>query len=209
MPINKPFEPDDYSNITAENAVENSPAFLNAANDAWADTLMRSTRGNPTEAGFTVNRAGQPSKVTSHSGYEGNGNAGMSQQISDDTIAAIHTHPDEAAPGPSSADIEAAKKTGKPLMVESRGGLYEVDAQGTVRQVEKGTDWLTKKTSKKSGENKKVSQQTKTTDIDSHEDGSHSVYHHDKNGDLVASYAVSSLAGLKNGLNKYLGQKNG
>jgi hypothetical protein len=210
--INKSIMGSSAPNITADGAIENTPDFQNAAQTAWSRTQYGKSNG--AEAGFTVDRSGNISHVDwNRYGDPANpGSTGsLHQVLHPDTLLALHVHPDDADPEPSKQDVEIAKRSGKQIYVQSRDGLFAVDAQGNVRQVEKGTDWMnsSKKKADKTDKNKKVSQQVKTTDVDHHDDGSHSVYHRDKNGNLVASYAVPSLAGLKNSLNKYVGQNNG
>lgn len=40
------------------------------------------------------------------------------------------------------ADKAAVKRAKHPLTIKDRNGLWEVDAQGKIRQVFKGTDWM-------------------------------------------------------------------
>ncbi len=42
------------------------------------------------------------------------------------------------------ADVQIAKKIGKPIAVISRTGLYEVGGTGTVKRVFAGTKWMDK-----------------------------------------------------------------
>ena len=131
--------------LTAEGAVENSPEFKKAAKDAFYAGALGSFHA-PTEAQFTVNDGGVPSKITTHETPTG-ADAGIHQTVLSSDIAAVHTHPplENYEQTPSPADIAAAKQLKKPIMVMSKDGLYEIDALGNVRQVFKGTNWMNKK----------------------------------------------------------------
>jgi hypothetical protein len=132
-------------NITAEGAIENQPSFLHAARQAM---MERGQAGRPNqESGFTVDQRGQVSKVSSQDNQNRPaGTAGsMKQQVGPDTLLALHTHPDAGDSRPSPQDIQAAKQTGKQIYVESRDGLFGIDAQGNVTHIYNGTQWLNKK----------------------------------------------------------------
>lgn len=130
--------------LSADGAIENQPAFRRAAKSAYYRTLMNTQY--PTEAGFTVGADGKPSTVKVNQSTTGD-NGALQQPVTPGDVAAFHTHPDAANYGqqPSPADISAAKRLRKPIMVASQKGLFEIDAQGNVRQVFKGTDWMNKK----------------------------------------------------------------
>ena len=138
--------------ITAQGAIENSPAFRKAAKTAFDEAVSATVRtGNPTEGEFVVNDSGNPSRITLNATPLGT-DAGGAQTVYNDDMAAFHTHP--PMPGfnqrPSPADIAAAKKLGKPIMVESSKGLFEViPGTGEVVQVFSGTDWTKIKKSRK------------------------------------------------------------
>jgi hypothetical protein len=138
MPVTTRPEP------TAEGAIEYSPSFKAAANAAFVKT--NNGKSN-VEAGFTVNRKGQPSaiatqaqdSVVTRNGVPTSGH--LDQSYSPDTTAMLHTHNNLGQAQPSNADIEAARVSKRPIMVESRDGLYEVAADGTVSHVFDTQDW--------------------------------------------------------------------
>jgi hypothetical protein len=146
MPIATRPEP------TAEGAIEYSPAFKSAAQAAFVKT--NNGKSN-VEAGFTLNRNGQPSaistqaqdSVVTRNGVPTSGH--LDQSYSPDTTAMLHTHNNLGQAQPSGADIEAAKTAKRPVMVESRDGLYEVAADGTISHVFNTQDWNTPTQAKK------------------------------------------------------------
>ena len=186
---------------TEEGAIENQPAFRKAVADAWTSSGAGTVAGK--ESGFTVNRGGVPGPVKSSQGGEGGGTGSTHQLITDNTSAAVHTHPRDADSKPSSADIAVAKKTGKPILVQSKDGLMDViPGTGKVVQTESGTDWMDKKSAKKS-DNKKVA---KTTDIEHLPDNSHVVRHKDADGKQITAYSARNMQDLHSKLRQHLGQ---
>jgi hypothetical protein len=131
--------------LTAEGAIENSPAFRSAVKKAWNISQENAMWKKPTEAGFTVDDQGNVSPVTQHTGGINPESAGgLPQDWESNTETALHTHPPMgiADPKPSQDDINIAKREGKPVMVQSRDGLYEIDGQGNVRLVFHGANWF-------------------------------------------------------------------
>lgn len=132
---------------TADGAIENQPQFKDAATQAWKISEVNAMRKQNTEAGFTV-ADGKPNAVTQGTGSMRAGDVGNLPQVwYSNTETALHTHP--PTPGtdgrPSPDDVAIAKRQKKPVMVLSKDGLFEVDAQGNMTQVYKGLDWLSKK----------------------------------------------------------------
>jgi proteasome lid subunit RPN8/RPN11 len=157
---NKPQPPDiessaDYDvssakvpdSVNEDNALENSTEFRRALNDAWGKTRQASVSGQHREDAFTVERNGKVSNRQTSTKAQGEGGAEMSQNFDDDSTALVHTHPtgDTTSPRPSAADIAAAKKAGRPVIVASREGLYEIaPGTGTVTQVSTDTSFKPK-----------------------------------------------------------------
>jgi hypothetical protein len=59
-----------------------------------------------------------------------------------DTIAVVHTHPEDAGPTPSSRDVEEARRIGIPIFVVTRMGVRRVDPDGAVSVVTRGRAWF-------------------------------------------------------------------
>jgi hypothetical protein len=124
---------------TEEGAEENRPAFREAARKAWqaaASGILKQ------EAGFIdyKNPLFKPEQLPVQKGAE------MKIDVPNDAFATAHTHPNERQQDPSVQDIDNAKKSGKPVYVVSRQGLYMVrPSDGKVIQVFKGTDWMDEK----------------------------------------------------------------
>jgi hypothetical protein len=139
------------SNITAQNAMEFSQAFRKAAGEARGRVEAARMAGQPgTEAGFTVNKNGVPSKVQFGSaGVDEKDVLGsLHQTIASDDVAALHIHRRGASGLPSGQDIETAKKVRKPIYISGQDGLYQVDAMGKVHQVFDSPDWMNEKSKK-------------------------------------------------------------
>jgi hypothetical protein len=129
-------------NITAENALENRDDFRKQAQKAWGMVRMNSQPGY--EAGFTVDRDGHINPVTAGVEMDPNNRAqqgGMKQVVTPDTAETLHIHNRGMGPKPSQADIDVAKKIGRPVYVASISGLFQVDAQGNVKHVFSNPDW--------------------------------------------------------------------
>jgi hypothetical protein len=138
----------DYHPPTAEGSVEFSPDFIQRAREAWKAT--NDGRNPYAESGFSVREDGSAGPIHTEAHLSAPGMAGpphekISYLSTDKEIA--HVHPDgSSGPEPSAVDIEAAKKIKKPVLVVSRGGLYEVDPYtGKTFQVHKGTGWMGEK----------------------------------------------------------------
>lgn len=130
--------------LTAEGAMENQQDFIDHARNAW----VASGAGQQAfkEAGFTVSRKGELSKISQN---QDESQPNLAQDINDDTMALIHTHPGNAGAEPSPHDVAVAKQTKKPVMVISRGGLYEVaPGTGKITKVKDGLDWMNEKKKK-------------------------------------------------------------
>lgn len=138
--LNIPSQP----NLSAENAIENHPDFREAVQRAWD----RTQRGRlpQAEAGFTVDQKGNISHVDFDQ-RSSDANAAslgsLHQKITPgETLLALHVHPNDGTARPDAADIAAAKKTKTPIYVQSRDGLFAVDAQGNIRQIFSDSNWM-------------------------------------------------------------------
>jgi proteasome lid subunit RPN8/RPN11 len=133
---------DTTPQLSASDAVDNTPEFQNAVRHAW--DLMQGGKANA-EAGFTVSNSGaiDPVQVASNDAKTNNGHISMHVQ-SDDTLA-LHTHPDSDTAYPSDDDVKAAKTWKRPIYIQSRQGLFAIDAKGKVTQLKLGTGWLYEK----------------------------------------------------------------
>jgi proteasome lid subunit RPN8/RPN11 len=76
----------------------------------------------------------------------------LEQNVPSSAFATFHTHPNESVggqPDPSDADIQVAKKIGKPVYVNSEKGLFEVrPSDGKVIHVFKSPTWYSDKNPK-------------------------------------------------------------
>lgn len=125
-----------------EGAIENSPRFQEAARKAWRATSSGADRDK--EAGFEVGPEGNPFLFQTHQSEHGSAEDTLNQPEIPSAALYFHTHPDNSAPWPSREDIAEAKRLKKPILVQSREGLFEVDALGNVTKVKKGADWMDK-----------------------------------------------------------------
>ena len=124
---------------TEAGAEENTSKFREAAKQSWANAASGTLRK---EAGFIdyKNRLQEPDQT------EPSRNNELEQRVPKSAFATVHTHSNERQPDPSDADIQVAKKIGKPVYVISREGLYMVrPSDGKVMQVFQGTDWMSEK----------------------------------------------------------------
>lgn len=145
----------DIPPITAAGAIENQPQFRRAAKAAWdatqrasliAETDPSRAQIGHTEAGFTVDRNGNPSAVATNDEPKPGSGGSLEQNIDPNTLIAVHSHPlFMGTSQPSKNDVQIAERTGHPIAVISKDGLFEADAQGNVREVEKGTGWMNEK----------------------------------------------------------------
>jgi hypothetical protein len=128
--------------LSAADAIDNSEDFRDAVRHAW--DLMQQGKANR-EAGFSTDRQGKarPLQIADNDPKTNNGH--ISLHIQPDDSATMHTHPDADSQYPSDDDIKAAKKSGKPLFVQSSQGLFHVDAKGKVTPLRTGTAWLYEK----------------------------------------------------------------
>lgn len=132
---------------TAAGALENSDDFRNQSKAAW--DAVNQGRNRFAESGFSVYNDGTASSLHTEIHPQTSGIAGPPH----DTIhygksdfAIQHSHPDATLDQPSRADIEAAKKIGKPVFVTSRSGLWEVrPSDGKVFHVFRNPDWASSK----------------------------------------------------------------
>ena len=121
---------------TESGAEERQQKFIEAARTAWGNAASGTLRK---EAGFIdyKNRLQEPDQT------EPSRNNELEQRVPKSAFATVHTHSNERQPDPSDADIQVAKKIGKPVYVISREGLYMVrPSDGKVMQVFQGTDWM-------------------------------------------------------------------
>jgi hypothetical protein len=137
----------------ASGAVEFTPAFRAATGKAFQSTSGGLNKGE--EAGFEVRRDGSTGPITNN--YDGaaeqvaRGTVGhLKQTATPNTLALVHTHPQDGFAGPSSEDIAAAKKSGKVLEVASRGGLWSIGPDGKVTQIYNNQDFMNPKKNPKS-----------------------------------------------------------
>jgi hypothetical protein len=128
--------------LSADDAIDNTEDFKNSVRHAW--DLMQQGRAN-SEAGFSTDSNGKarPIQVAANDPKTNNGH--LSIHVQPDDTTTLHTHPDADNAYPSDDDIKAAKKSGKPIYMQSRQGLFHIDAKGKVTPLRTGTGWLYEK----------------------------------------------------------------
>ena len=122
---------------TAEGALENSPAFQDAAAKAIESAGAKGTTSF--EGRMIVNKQGQPTVLKpSQEAYAG------TMPITSNTFATLHSHPENehADPHPSAADIQSAKDAKVPFYVATSRSLYYVrPTDGKVIPVFENQNW--------------------------------------------------------------------
>jgi len=126
----------------ADNAVENSAAFREAARKAWEATT--GGQDDTTEASFYVDKNGNPGPLTKQVSPAG-GVDKVTIKTTADSMGVVHTHPNQRIQGPSDADIANAKKFKKTMWVVTRSGLYAVDPGGKTTKVFDRSNWMKEK----------------------------------------------------------------
>lgn len=187
-PTKDPLDPagNDFSKVTEEGALENQPEFRKAALNAW--TRGGSGTQHYFEAGFSVDKKGKPGAIETHQG-EPSDKVTLKQEVDSDTSALFHTHPNNGVAEPSDTDKSVAKRTGKPVMVASRKGLYEVAPGGQVTRVYNDPSWMDKK----------------PTEVTVKRAKGGFIIHH--NGDENHPFVTTSAAKLHDHLDEHLGDK--
>jgi proteasome lid subunit RPN8/RPN11 len=114
---------------TAEGAIENSPEFKKAAEQAWQGA---GNGARDQEAGALIQKNGRTLQVPTS-----NRDSKLNLPVNMNTFGTIHTHPNSKDTMPSPEDIQAAKTNNMPFYVVSKGGLMMVDVDGQVYQTYK------------------------------------------------------------------------
>jgi hypothetical protein len=177
---------DTTPTITEAGALENSPEFIQAAQDAWNATQRGNSRE---ETGFAVGPDGKPGKMLrTEDGAEG---GHISARIPSNSVALLHIHNNSLEAKPSPDDIESAKKWQRPMYVLHRNGLDHIDATGHVTRVKNGTSWLYQKpkAAAKNSNNKKSD--SKKTIVEVHGD----VLKSGRNSDYRRAFIARGQAG--------------
>jgi hypothetical protein len=102
---------------TEAGAGENTERFRAAAKQSRANAASGSLRK---EAGFIDYK----NRLQERDQTEPSRNNELEQRVPKSAFATVHTHSNERQPDPSDANIQVAKKIGKPLNVISRSGLF-------------------------------------------------------------------------------------
>lgn len=125
---------------TAE--LEHSAAFRKAAEEAW-----RATRNGaaPYEAGFSIEMDGRPGKIQLSIFATVNAKTHLSIHSTPAALGSLHVHTKYGEAAPSPGDIQSAKTLHKVVYVESRSGLYRIDADGNVCHVFDDQNWFDNK----------------------------------------------------------------
>ena len=128
----------DQQQPTREGALENQDFFREQAQKAW----MKIQNGKAhAESAFGYNKDNSVNDLGTSPDEANRGH--LSLQVNKNTFAILHTHNDHLNPEPSPGDIASAKKSGIPIYVASRKGLYVIrPSDGAVTQVFNSPDWM-------------------------------------------------------------------
>ena len=125
--------------LFAKALAERSASFRKAAESAWRATQNGDA---PYEAGFSIDKEGNPGKVQISILETVNAATHLEIASSQSAIGTLHVHNRFGEATPSPGDIKAAKVHGEMIFVESRMGLYVVSPDGTVHHLFSQTDWF-------------------------------------------------------------------
>jgi hypothetical protein len=125
----------------AKALAERSASFRKAAENAWRAAQNGDA---PYEAGFSIDKDGNPGKVQISILETVNAATHLEIASNQSAIGTLHVHNRFGEPMPSPGDIKAAKLHGEMIFVESRMGLYVVSPDGTVHHLFSRTDWFSK-----------------------------------------------------------------
>lgn len=132
QPLDLSAEQENVNSVKQSGAIEYSPQFQKAVNDAWMDT-----RGGNADAegAFSINNKGQISPIIRSEGHR------VVADLPPDTVAFVHTHANNRDWKPSPADVASAKRLGIPIITADSHGLYETDAKGDTEKEFDNLDW--------------------------------------------------------------------
>jgi hypothetical protein len=125
--------------LFARALAEHSASFRKAAENAWRAAQNGDA---PYEAGFSIDKDGNPGKVQISILETVNAATHLKIASNPSSIGTLHVHNRFGEPTPSPGDIKAAKLHGEMIFVESRMGLYVVSPDGTVHHLFSRTDWF-------------------------------------------------------------------
>ena len=128
--------------IDKTSALEHSAGFRKAAEEAWRATHNGAA---PFEAGFSIDKDGRAGQIQLSIFETVNAKTHLRIVSSSTALGSLHVHTKYGEPTPSPADINSAKTLHKVVYVESRKGLYRIDADGNVCHVFDDEDWFDKK----------------------------------------------------------------
>jgi hypothetical protein len=128
--------------LNPKKLARHSAPFRKAAEEAW-----RALRNGdaPFEAGFSIDRGGQPGKVQLSLFSTTKAATHLSLASNKSALGTLHVHDKFGELTPSAADIKSAQMLHKTVFVESRTGLYSIDPGGNVRLLFNEMDWFSKK----------------------------------------------------------------
>jgi hypothetical protein len=120
---------------SADNALENDPAFKKAASEAYSRSLANN---NPNtriakEWGFSVGAHGEIGPMVAMDDDATHGQ--LKINVRDDDIGAVHTHDFRHEATPSPRDIQSSREFKKTIYVASRAGLTAIAPDGTTTKV--------------------------------------------------------------------------
>ena len=140
-PVLNPVNPTKVANSRVTD-LEHSTAFRKAAEEAWRATHNGAA---PYEAGFSIDKGGRPGKIQFSIFATVNAKTHLSIHSSPTALGTLHVHTKYGEPAPSPGDIQSARTLHQVVYVESRSGLYRIDADGNVCHVFDDQDWFNRK----------------------------------------------------------------
>ena len=121
--------------------LEHCAAFRKSAREAWRATHNGAA---PFEAGFSIDKEGRPGRIQLSLFATTNSKIHLRIISTPTALGTLHVHTKYGEPTPSPDDINSAKALHKMVYVESRLGLYRIDADGNVRHIIDDQDWFNK-----------------------------------------------------------------
>lgn len=130
--------------LAAKKFAARSAAFRKAAEQAW-----RATHNGDAafEAGFSIDRDGQPGKVQLSLFETVNAATHLSISSSTSALGTLHVHNRFGKATPSPEDVQSARTWRQTIYVESRTGLYAIGPDGRVCHLFSDVDWFHKRCS--------------------------------------------------------------
>lgn len=128
--------------LAAKKFAARSATFRKAAEQAW-----RATHNGDAafEAGFSIDREGQPGKVQLSLFETVNAATHLNIASNASALGTLHVHNRFGKSTPSPEDVQSARTWRQTIYVESRTGLYAIGPDGRVCHLFSDVDWFNKR----------------------------------------------------------------